>query len=49
MWFKGNCMGFAKLFVVSLKGLRNLLMMMNIAEVHSVDIVIKSVEPYEKI
>ncbi len=44
-----NCMGFARLFEVSLKGLQNLSMMMNIADRHGVDIVIKSMEPYEKV
>ena len=44
-----NYMGFAKWFGVSLKGMRNLSMAMNIAEIHGIDIVTKSMESYEKI
>ena len=44
-----NCMGFARLFKVSLKGLQNLSMMMNIADRRGVDIVIKNMEPYEEV
>ena len=31
------------------KGVRNLSMAMNIAKIHGIDIVIKSMEPYEKV
>ncbi len=44
-----NCMGFARLFKVSLKGLRNLSMTMNIADRRGVDIIIKGMETYEKV
>ena len=44
-----NCMGFARLFEVSLNCLQNLSMMMNIADRRGVDIVIKSMESYEEV
>ncbi len=44
-----NCMGFAKWFRVSQKGMRNLSMTMNFAETHSIDVLIKSIESSEKI
>lgn len=42
-------MGFARLLKVFLKGLQNLSVMVNIAEVHGIDIVIKSMESDEKV
>ena len=40
-------MGSARLFGASIEGMQNL--SMNIANAHSIDIVIKSMEPYEKV
>ncbi|MDE5819816.1 MAG: hypothetical protein K2I07_10955 [Lachnospiraceae bacterium] len=42
-------MGFAKWFGVLLKGMQNLSITMNIAKIHGIDIVTKSMESYEKI